>query len=90
MDFGISIPDYMDNYLLLKTINTTIINIDDGIETLERTVGRIFSLPIRNKPMMQRKTNHSCIFFSFYSMNGINNNALFLFKTFLNRIPIIF
>ncbi|MCX4366203.1 MAG: ATP-dependent helicase [Bacilli bacterium] len=57
MDFGISIPDYMDNYLLLKTINTTIINIDDGIETLERTVGRIFSLlkiqqrdmPILNK-----------------------------------------
>ncbi|MBD5489149.1 MAG: ATP-dependent helicase [Lachnospiraceae bacterium] len=44
MDFGISIPEYVDNYLLLKTVNATAINIKDGIETLERAVHGLFSL----------------------------------------------
>lgn len=44
MDFGISIPEYVDNYLLLKIVNATVINIKDGIETLERAVNGLFSL----------------------------------------------
>lgn len=44
MDFGVSIPEYIDNYLLLKTINATEINTKDGVETLERTINGLLSL----------------------------------------------
>lgn len=44
MDFGVSVPEYIDNYLLLKTVNATEINIKDGIETLERAINGLLSL----------------------------------------------
>lgn len=42
MDFGVLIPDSVDNYLVLKAINSTQINQKDGISAIKIAVGNLW------------------------------------------------
>ncbi len=56
MDFGVSIADYADNYLVLKAINATHINQADGVSTIKMAVNNLWNslkINIENYPLLK-------------------------------------